>query len=51
MMTKENVGISQEVVQLTCPKCGEQHEELLAKVTHRREAVCPKCGFRFEVKV
>lgn len=50
MVIKGVVNGSDQTVRLTCPRCGEQHEKLLVEIMNRKEAKCPACGNRFEVK-
>ena len=51
MVVKGNVGISDRKIQMTCPECGRQHEELLVEIENKKQATCPECGCCFKVKV
>mgnify|MGYP000548432362 CR=1 FL=1 len=51
MVVKGNVSISDHRVILTCPECNHQHEAYLVEIENKKEATCPHCGRRFEIKV
>lgn len=51
MVVKGVVSGSDQTVRVTCPRCGEQHEELLVEIMNRKEAECPACGKRFAVEI